>query len=55
MSDRDRTRPTPEELAARVEGRAALSNKQRGQLPKVFWKEQEPSERVGTNLRRRHT
>jgi len=46
MNDRPRTSPTPEELAARVEGRASLNNKQRGQLPKVFWKEQSPAERV---------
>jgi len=37
---------TPEDLAARVEGRKGLSAKQRGQLPKVFWKEQDPAERV---------
>ncbi len=40
----------PEELAARIEGRAALTNKQRGQLPKVFWAEQDPGQRVA-NIR----
>jgi glutamate synthase (NADPH/NADH) small chain len=39
-----------EELALRIDGRAALTNKQRGQLPKIFWSEQDPSERV-TNIR----
>jgi glutamate synthase (NADPH/NADH) small chain len=46
MTDRPKSTPTPEELAARIEGRVGLNNKQRGQLPKVFWKEQDPSERV---------
>ncbi len=46
MTDPDRPGLTPEELAARVETRKSLTNRQRGQLPKVFWKEQDPSERV---------
>ena len=37
---------TPEELSARIEGRASLTNKLRGQLPKIFWAEQQPAERV---------
>ncbi len=37
---------TPEELQARIENRASLTNKLRGQLPKVFWAEQAPAERV---------
>ena len=50
MSDGKRTNPTPEELAARIEGRGSLTPKQRGQLPKIFWAEQDPAERVG-NIR----
>ncbi len=46
MSDEIRIQPTPEELATRIEGRHALTPKQRGQLPKVFWAEQDPAERV---------
>ncbi len=46
MSDHQKTDLTPEELAARIENRASLTNKLRGQLPKVFWAEQEPAERV---------
>src|SRR5512132_1285025 len=48
MSDqpREKTSLTPEELGARIDGRASLTNKQRGQLPKVFWAEQAPGERV---------
>jgi len=48
MSDqsRDKTSLTPEELGARIEGRSSLTNKQRGQLPKVFWAEQAPADRV---------
>ena len=46
MSDETRINPTPEELATRVENRHALTAKQRGQLPKVFWAEQDPAERV---------
>ena len=41
---------TPEELSARIENRGSLTNKLRGQLPKVFWAEQDPAERVG-NIR----
>jgi glutamate synthase (NADPH) small chain len=37
---------SPEELSARIEGRAGLTNKLRGQLPKIFWAEQAPAERV---------
>ncbi|MGE5276182.1 MAG: NADPH-dependent glutamate synthase [Acidobacteriota bacterium] len=47
MTDQPKTSPSPEELSARIEGRKGLTNKQRGQLPKVFWKEQDPAERVG--------
>jgi len=46
MSDHQKTDLTPEELTARIENRASLTNKLRGQLPKVFWAEQEPAERV---------
>ncbi|HJW14099.1 MAG TPA: NADPH-dependent glutamate synthase [Thermoanaerobaculia bacterium] len=46
MSDQKKTILTPEELSARIEGRASLTNKLRGQLPKIFWAEQDPSERV---------
>jgi glutamate synthase (NADPH/NADH) small chain len=46
MSDEKKTQQTPEELARRIEGRAGLTNKLRGQLPKVFWAEQDPNERV---------
>ncbi len=45
MSDQKRNL-TPEELAARIESRMTLTNRQRGQLPKVFWAEQDPLERV---------
>jgi len=50
MSSSDRVALTDEELAARIEGRAALNARQRGQLPKVFWAEQDAGERVG-NIR----
>ncbi len=46
MSDEKKKDLTPEELTARIEGRASLTNKTRGQLPKVFWAEQAPAERV---------
>jgi glutamate synthase (NADPH) small chain len=46
MSDQRRKTLTPEELAARIDNRKTLTNKQRGQLPKVFWAEQDPVERV---------
>src|SRR5512141_189448 len=46
MTDQPKTSPSPEELAARIESRKSLTNKQRGQLPKVFWSEQDPAERV---------
>jgi len=49
MSD-PRVNPSAEELAARVERRAEFKNKERGQLPRVFWAEQSPGERVG-NIR----
>jgi glutamate synthase (NADPH/NADH) small chain len=42
----EKTNLTAEELGARIEGRNSLTNKQRGQLPKVFWAEQAPGERV---------
>ena len=45
-----RSNPTAEELALRIEGRASLTNKQRGQLPKIYWAEQSAAERVG-NIR----
>ena len=45
-----RSNPTAEELALRIEGRASLTNKQRGQLPKIYWAEQSPAERVA-NIR----
>ena len=41
-----KTSLTAEELAARVEGRENLTAKQRGQLPKVFWAEQDPVKRI---------
>ncbi len=46
MSDDKKKDLTPEELTARIENRASLTNKMRGQLPKVFWAEQAPAERV---------
>jgi glutamate synthase (NADPH/NADH) small chain len=46
MSDRQETKPAAEDLAARIENRKSLTAKQRGQLPKVFWSEQDPAERV---------
>ncbi len=46
MSGQDKTVLGPEDLAARIEGRTALTNKQRGQLPRIFWAEQDPAERV---------
>jgi glutamate synthase (NADPH/NADH) small chain len=46
MSDQQKKDLTPAELAARIENRASLTNKLRGQLPKIFWAEQEPAERV---------
>ncbi len=46
MSDEKKKDLTPEELAARIDNRASLTNKTRGQLPKVFWAEQAPAERV---------
>jgi glutamate synthase (NADPH) small chain len=50
MSEERKGNPTPEELEARIENRNALTAKQRGQLPKIFWAEQDPAERVG-NIR----
>jgi len=50
MSSSDRVALTDEELAARIESRATLNARQRGQLPKVFWAEQDAGERVG-NIR----
>jgi glutamate synthase (NADPH/NADH) small chain len=46
MSNQEKTPLTPEELASRIENRASLTNKLRGQLPKVFWAEQDAAERV---------
>ena len=48
MSDGDghRTNPSPEELRTRIENRGSFNPRQRGQLPKIFWAEQDPSERV---------
>jgi glutamate synthase (NADPH/NADH) small chain len=46
MTDDPKTPLTPEELASRIENRASLTNKLRGQLPKVFWAEQDAAERV---------
>jgi glutamate synthase (NADPH/NADH) small chain len=45
MSDQPKN-PAPEELAARIENRKSFTARQRGQLPKVFWAEQDPAERV---------
>ncbi len=50
MSEEPKANPTPEELAVRIEGRKSLTAKQRGQLPRIFWAEQDPAERVG-NIR----
>ncbi len=46
MSEESRSNPTPEELEARIENRGRLTAKQRGQLPKIFWAEQDPAERI---------
>ncbi|HTO78034.1 MAG TPA: NADPH-dependent glutamate synthase [Thermoanaerobaculia bacterium] len=46
MTDPAKPSLTPEDLAARVENRKSLTNRQRGQLPKIYWKEQEPAERI---------
>jgi len=46
MSEQGRANPTPEELEARIESRNALKPKQRGQLAKIFWSEQDAAERV---------
>jgi glutamate synthase (NADPH/NADH) small chain len=46
MTGPQKTILTAEELAARIESQASLTAKQRGQLPKVFWSEQEPAARV---------
>ena len=46
MTDDPKMPLTPEELASRIENRASLTNKLRGQLPKVFWAEQDAAERV---------
>lgn len=46
MSNQENPPLTPEDLASRIENRASLTNKLRGQLPKVFWAEQDPGERV---------
>jgi glutamate synthase (NADPH/NADH) small chain len=48
--EQPRSALTPEELTARIESRNTLNARQRGQLPKVFWSEQDPAERV-TNIR----
>ena len=42
----DRSNPSPEELRARIENRGSFNPRQRGQLPKIFWAEQDPEERV---------
>jgi len=44
--EQPRANLTPEELASRIENRATFNARQRGQLPKVFWTEQDPLERV---------
>ncbi len=46
MSEEKRQNPTPEEIETRIEGRNAFTAKQRGQLPRIFWAEQDPAERV---------
>ena len=46
MSEESRSHPTPEELDSRIENRGRFTAKQRGQLPKIFWAEQDPAERV---------
>ncbi len=46
MTDETRIDPTPEELETRIENRHSLTARQRGQLPKIFWAEQDPAERV---------
>jgi glutamate synthase (NADPH) small chain len=46
MSEESRSNPTPEELEARIENRGRFTAKQRGQLPKIFWAEQDPAERI---------
>ncbi len=46
MSEESRGNPTPEELDARIENRGRFTAKQRGQLPKIFWAEQDPADRV---------
>ena len=50
MSDPTRSNPTAEEIEARIEGRDSLKPKDRGKLPKIFWAEQDPAERIG-NIR----
>ena len=45
--DQKRVNPPAEELAARIDRRGEYKNKERGQLPKIFWSEQDPRERVG--------
>ena len=37
---------SPDDLADRVETRKSLNNRRRGQLPKIFWREQDAAERV---------
>ena len=46
MSDPTRTNPTPEEIDATIEGRKSLTPRDRGKLPRIFWAEQDPAERV---------
>ena len=41
MSDEKRTHPIPDELDARIESRSVLTPRQRGQLSKIFWADQE--------------
>jgi glutamate synthase (NADPH/NADH) small chain len=46
-ADKDaRSNPSPGELQARIENRGSFNPRQRGQLPKVFWAEQDPAERI---------
>jgi glutamate synthase (NADPH/NADH) small chain len=45
MTDR-KANPSAEEMAAQIEARKTLTPKQRGQLPRIFWAEQDAAERV---------
>src|SRR5262245_50262164 len=46
MTEQKKRISTVEELNARIDGRASLTNKTRGQLSKINWAEQDPGERV---------